>query len=47
VTLRAGLAFLGVESGGNPREALVGAGAKAVYADVGELADAVDEAPFA
>lgn len=44
---RGGLAFLGVESGGNPREALVGAGARAVYLDVGELADAADEAPFA
>lgn len=44
---RAGVAFLGVETGGNAHDALVGAGARAVYADVAAVADAIAEAPFA
>lgn len=44
---RADLAFLGVTTGGSSHDALVGAGARAVYRDLNQLVDELDRAPFA
>lgn len=44
---RAGIGFVAVETGGNPHDALVGAGARRVYADVAAVAADLDDGPLA
>lgn len=44
---RAGIRFVAVETGGNPHDALVGAGARRVYADVAAVAADLDDGPLA